>query len=123
MEKEQNELLQQLAEKMGTTTEYLWSVLLKQAPIDSTTTLIQIALVVLFGYVIYKLHLKFSKKKEDGYSNEYDNNPQIEILMFVSVCIFGILAIASFFCIQSVINGYVNPEYWALKQILDTINN
>lgn len=37
-------LLTQLAEKLGTTTEYLWAVLLKQAPIDAIGQLVSIVL-------------------------------------------------------------------------------
>lgn len=39
MEEKTIKLIEQLAQKLGTTTEYLWAVLLKQAPIDATVVL------------------------------------------------------------------------------------
>lgn len=119
MEQNTKELIETLAAKLGTTTEYLWSVLIKQAPIDATVTLIQIILTGIFGYILLKLHRKFSKEI-DNYSF-YDNNDWAIIPMVLSAIIFGLLAIISFFCIGDVFNGYFNPEYWALKQVFNFV--
>ena len=39
-------VIQNLANKLGTTSEYLWAVLIKQAPISGTVDLILYALTV-----------------------------------------------------------------------------
>jgi hypothetical protein len=119
-------LLEQLAAKFGTTTEYLWGALLRQAPIDSTINLIQIALVMLFGGFLYKTHKRLMKKESNGdYAETYYEKYEMgaTLPMVIGVIIFAVFFIASFFCIPDVINGYLNPEYWALDKILSSFSD
>lgn len=119
MNKETTELLQQLANKLGTTTEYLWGVLIKQAPIDATTTLVQFILLGLFGFGLLRMHKRFlSRDSYDGYGFVGDFPA---ILMSVSVIVWALLVITGFFCIGDVVNGFFNPEYWALNKVMDKL--
>lgn len=120
MNTETNELLERLAQKLGTTVEYLWSVLIKQAPISSTVTLFQFALIITFGIVLYRLHIKFSKETYNKNSIYYEYQEAAAIPMIVGFLIFLLLAVCGFFCIEDMINGFINPEYWALSKILST---
>lgn len=122
MNKETNELIEKLAQKMGTTTEYLWSVLIKQAQIDAWTSIFQYLLIVIFGIILYRLHKKFSFEPEghNSYSMYYDKD-YLGYLMGISAAIFAILAVCAFFSITDTVNGFLNPEYWALRRVLDAI--
>jgi len=122
MNENTTKLIEQLAEKMGTTSQYLWSILIKQAPVDATITLIQILISIAFALILYKIHKKLSKSDKDGY-NRYDDNEFTVIIMAVALCSVIILLIASFCCIGDVINGYFNPEYWALDKVLHSIKS
>lgn len=117
MEKETAALIEKLAAKLGTTTEYLWMVLIKQAPLDSTITLFQGLLIALFGWVLWKAHKKIETK--DG----YDGRSGLEYSIGMILCglVFLTLSLAFFFEIPSVFYGFVNPEYWALQEILDKL--
>lgn len=121
MNQQTAELLEKLATKLGTTSEYLWKVLIKQAPISATTTLFQTLLVVAFGVVLYKLHKRFSEPKDKYENSLYEDSSNLQLVMGVLTFIFVILAITSFFFIEDVINGYFNPEYWALDRILHSL--
>jgi len=112
MDSNTKELLEQLAAKMGTTSQYLWSILLKQAPIDATISLIQIIFTLLLGYALFKLHVKFNE------SEAYDNDATW-IIMGCLVIIYLIFLCIAIACISFVVNGYFNPEYWALNRVLD----
>lgn len=120
-------LLEQLANKMGTTSEYLWNILLRQASIDATITLIQYALLAIAGIALYKIHLRLSKPiKSDTYGSDWDSysdNDFYGVIMVASLIVYSILIIAAFFCVGSVINGYFNPEYWALDRLLDAVKS
>jgi hypothetical protein len=112
MNEETAKLLETLATKLGTTSEYLWSVLLKQAPIDATISLFQTAVVFFIGYLLYK--------KRGIVNREYDERLPI----FVAVAIvWSILSFITIMCIGDIINGYLNPEYWALERILHSIHS
>ena len=115
-------LLEKLAEKLGTTSQYLWQVLIKQAPISATINLIEIILVGVFGVILWKLHKKFYGNmpgKEYSYYSEMEE--LIIVPMMVGMMIFVVVAIAGFCSIETIITGFVNPEYWALNKILDKI--
>jgi len=121
MNEQTTKLIEQLSQKLGTTTEYLWSVLLKQAPIDATVTLFQTLCVMLFGLALWKIHKRLMKKEsEDKYSETgYEKYEEGAIVpMIIATIIFAILFTIYFCCIGDIVNGYFNPEYWALERIL-----
>jgi len=115
-------LLEQLSQKMGTTSEYLWKVLLKQAPIDATISLIQTILIIFFGLMLYKIH-KYLMKWVDsrGYNGYEKYEEAASVPMIVGMIVFIILFIYAFCCIENVISGYFNPEYWALNRVLSIL--
>ena len=117
-------MLQQLAAKLGTTTEYLWGILLRQAPIDATINLIQSLLILVYCFFIYKKHKSLSEVKDyNGYKERgYDHyNDNVSILMIIGCVVGIILLFAMFFTVDNVINGYFNPEYWSLNKILNAV--
>ncbi len=109
-------LLEKLAEKLGTTTEYLWKVLIKQAPINSLIDLLQY-LIIIVGCFIWWKYAKFTHKKvnDENWDDITYAGPAI------TGVILAILVIAMFFCLHTTIVGFLNPEYWALKYILNRI--
>lgn len=125
MENETNKLIEQLAIKLGTTTEYLFGILVKQAYYDSLISLFQFLLLGIFIFIFYKIHKKLSLVKEyNGYERTgycyYGESATLS--MFSIGAILVILTVICFFYLPSVINGFINPEYWALEKILNKIN-
>lgn len=112
-------LIEQLARKLGTTSEYLWAVLIKQAPISALTDLLYFILVIIGGIILWKIHKYLSKDRgEDKNSIYYDEENIVIIPMFIVSIVWAIIFIACFFSIGDIINGFFNPEYWALKEVL-----
>lgn len=106
-------LLQQLAEKIGTTTEMLWGVLLKQAAIDGILGAIFIVASVVISIVLITL---LKRKLMD---EEYEFLD--ESLDIVCVLVPVILIVVSAVLTRDVIACFVNPEYYALKEILNAL--
>ena len=121
MNTEITNLLATLADKLGTTSEYLWGILLRQAPISATVILIQIIFTVLSGIFLWKLHKYFSKETDERYSMYERSNGGLEVLLIIFSVLILIIGIVSFFQIENVLNGYFNPEYWALNKILNIL--
>lgn len=115
------ELLEKLAEKLGTTTEYLWGVLIKQAPISAASDLLYFILVVFGGIVLYKVHRKLAKEEDDGDSIYYDLEEAAIVPMVFASIVWAILFIVCFFSIDNIITGFFNPEYWALDEVMSLI--
>lgn len=111
-------IIEELAKKLGTTSEYLWGVLVKQAPINSTIDVFLVLIIMLFGFVLYKIHKKLMLKNENGKTGYYEHEEMVCIPRILAVILFFTLFVTSFFLIKDIIIGYFNPEYWALDKIL-----
>jgi hypothetical protein len=117
-------LLEKLSVKLGTTTEYLWKVLIMQAKISALQSLFYILSVVIIGIVLFRLHVRFSKViKDNRYNNNtYEDSDYIGGIMGIVAGIWLVMTICTFcFSISNMIDGFFNPEYWALNEILSKI--
>jgi hypothetical protein len=124
MNKETIKLIEVLANKLGTTSEYLWSILLRQAPIDAALNLLQMAIVVALWFVFLKIHKSLLVEKGNGMWSEstYKSNEGAETFMVVSFITLAAASILCLFNMHSTINGFFNPEYWAIQEILSQLN-
>ena len=121
MNDQTTKLLEQLASKLGTTSQYLWGVLLKQAPIEATIDLIQTAIIVLIGWILWKVHKKLmDDTSKISYSEHQEAVGIPMILLSIVVLVFFICA---FCCSAEIVYGYFNPEYWALHKVLELMNS
>lgn len=117
-------ILQELAKNLGVAREFLWEVLIKQQYIDGFTSLFLaiIGLVGLWG--IYKFSKWLYKKDKDFENNRYKDSYHSDNLgWIIFVTLIGIVCIILFLCgIIETINHFANPEYQALKDIMNMIN-
>jgi ABC-type multidrug transport system permease subunit len=118
MNEQTTKLIEQLAQKLGTTAEYLWTVLIKQAPISAATDALYFILVIIGGIILYRVHKYLGKETDGNNSIYYDQEENVIIPMGIAAIIWAICFIACFFSIGNIINGFFNPEYWALKEVL-----
>lgn len=104
-------LLEQLAQKLGTTTEYLMRVLTKQAFYSGLVDIFQYIIIIVGIVMWWKFKDKAHKSGEDSY---------IATWLFGGA-ILAILTIVSFFCINTTVAAFVNPDYWALDKLMSMI--
>jgi hypothetical protein len=122
MEEKTTQLLEQLAAKLGTTTEYLWGILINQAKYDALVSIIQMSFMAIIIYTTIKLHIKFSKKDKDG-KNEYYYKEDLLTIPMIFASIISLLSIVFFLTeFNSLIISICNPEYWALNKVLSIFN-
>jgi hypothetical protein len=111
------DLLAKLAEKLGTTIEHIWRVLINQAPIQVGKNVITIIILIIVNTLAMKYALGLFKGRSLG---DDDDAYQIFVMIFavillVSSSIFGMhLFLESF-------DALLNPEYWALNRILELV--
>ncbi len=111
-------LLQGLADKLGTTSTYLWSVLLKQAPVYAWVTLAEYVLTALLLLTLYR----FRKTIGPWLSELVEESEVLGVLVIIASGVaLTVWLIACVFVFQSVVTAFVNPEYWALDKVLDTV--
>jgi hypothetical protein len=123
MNQQLSALLEKLAAKLGTTTEYLWGILIKQAHISATMSLLCLAISIVGGIILFKLHKTFLIYKKDGNyeRNKYETDEALPAIMGGFAVIWLMFTIYVICTLPNIFNGYFNPEYWALKEILDSI--
>lgn len=116
-------LIRELADKLGTTTEHLWGVLVRQAIISGLTKLVIIVLWVSFMIWGYRLIIRKTKTPP---KTESDQHPDAEWGSrdegFIAWLIWSFLALWTlvFVCCEAtdIMAALFNPEYWAIKQII-----
>ena len=115
--KELATLLEQLAAKLGTTTEKLWGVLVKQAAISGAVSFIESIIFALALIWVFRFIQK--KTTPTGERDRSDWEDEGKGIAWIGFAIIAPIVIVSVFCsIENTINAFLNPEYWALSQIL-----
>lgn len=104
-------LIQQIADKLGTTAEHLWSVLIRQAPIYSITGLMEDVAFFLLCFFMWKW---ISKIQFDNWDSDFGKGAVYAVALVISAFFF--FAIGSNLSLEMA--GFFNPEYWALKQVM-----
>lgn len=111
MDQNTQQLIEKLAEKLGTTAEHLWEVLIRQAPITSAIELAMDAMLLVATYQLWKFLWNHPWKYE-----EYGCTK--ELTLGAAAVFTAILIISIALSIPSIFAGFLNPEYWALQQII-----
>jgi hypothetical protein len=108
-------LIDKLATKLGTTTEYLWGVLIAQRKAYLIGTGIQ--------YLICFATMWFGTKYIRKALKDNDNITPWQVLsVCATVIAVFIAAMASFFEIEEYVSAIINPEGYALQYILQLMN-
>ena len=111
-----------LAAKLGTTAEYLWGVLLRQAPITGAIDLaVMAAWVAMAMFLIRLVRRKTTtpaKTDEDRYPSAEWSDEGAAFAWAGAVAFALLVALIVGSELSSVVAALLNPEYWALKQIL-----
>ena len=104
-------ILQPLAEKLGTTAQYVWGLQVKQAYVDGSIALVGL----LFGMVIVGLTIFLNWKHKD---DEYYDLDLWSVISIIPI-IIGVVCIG--ITISTVFTAFINPEYYALQQLIKLV--
>jgi amino acid transporter len=108
-------VMQKLADKLGTTSEYLWSVLIRQAPLSGITDILQYAIIAICVFVYWRW-VSSDKRDFSGCGDSWPGALIVGIpLLFLVVVVF--------FWFPTTIYAFANPEYWALDRVLHAIKS
>jgi hypothetical protein len=113
--------LQKLADKLDTSATYIWDLQVRQARVELISYFIYFALLVISWMIFGALFRHFNKN--DSYYNEgWDSYNGVPVpLMVIIGLLLTCLTIGILIGIPDVITTIVNPDYWALKQLLHMV--
>ena len=115
MNEETRQMLERLADKLGTTVDHLWSVLVHQAPITASSDIAVFFASILLLYFVAKKIVK-STNDESGFLHHKEDLAVLAwIGWFIASALVGVML---FFNFEFIISGFLNPEYWALRQLI-----
>lgn len=111
-----------LAQKLGTTTEYLWSVLIQQAYLEAGLSFIQLIVWSICTFFIIKIVYRKTKTPKETKEELYPKAEWTEEGAVAAWLVTGCVTVVAFLVVgiefNNLITALFNPEYWALKQII-----
>lgn len=115
-------LIENLAEKFGTTAELLWGVLLRQAPISGTIDLVIVIVMVLSAVVLVRFVKGKTTKPAQTEDERYpcaEWRDEDAVVAWAATWVYLIITASVVICAaHEIVAAFFNPEYWALSQIL-----
>ena len=138
------ELLEQLANQLGVAVEYLWSTLVKQQYVEGVTNITMAGIGVIVVIVLlcciprltryainqHKELAEDRRKNGTGFNGSYilssyreDFYSSMKIVIPICGCVaFLVIAISTVIGVRDGIQQLLNPDYFALKEVLDAIS-
>lgn len=116
------EALAVLAAKLGTTAEYLWGVLLKQAPIQAVSDIVVcvawiVGAALTWGFVKRKTTLPVDTDYQPP-RPEWQSDAAVGCGWGLAIGVALVAALVVGVNLPGIVTALLNPEYWALRQIL-----
>jgi len=112
------EILRVLAEKFGTTTEFLWGIMIRQAYVHGITAIIcfLVTSILIFGW-----NWIWWRAEVDEETSRRDQGDRMFAIFMCRLGGLGLVFIWTCLFLSGMIEvttALINPEYWAIKQVL-----
>lgn len=125
MEEKAFEYIDAIAANLGVAAEHVYGALLKQAMVSGLRSLVYIIICLAVGYAIIKMFMRIYSDVKEGEDGLFVDSYGVSLgglfaLMFGGMALI-IMLLAIMADISNATTALLNPEYWAIKEILDTI--
>jgi len=121
MKEEITQMLRELATQLGTTTEFLWGVLIRQAFISGTYNAI-LAVVCIVTICVGSVKVKETFLTEIKQSLPYAQREKLEAWQIFTIITLSIASVISLVVLAAIsgnmMTALFNPEYWALNKVM-----
>lgn len=125
MEEKAFEYIDAIAANLGVAAEHVYGALLKQAMVSGLRSVVYIIICLAVSYVIIKMFKRIYSDVKEGEDGIFVDSYGVSLGGVFALIFGGIAIIIMFFAIMADIGNattaLLNPEYWALKEILTTI--
>ena len=108
--------IDKLAAKLGVAAEHVYGVLIKQAMINGATKIVAGSLLLIIAIVASVIIMRTIKRSDTDYWDE-----EWAAVVVAAIVLVVAPLVVSYFVMASGITAVINPEYYAIKEILDTI--
>lgn len=104
------EMLDNFAKKLGTTSDKMFGVLVKQAKIDAISSILENACLIavsIFG-IMANMHFMTNANYQQNYGYYF-------LTAAIIVCLITVFVVIN--SIGNIITGFINPQYSAMNEI------
>jgi hypothetical protein len=117
MDQKITDLLTKLAEKLGTTIEHLWRILIQQAHVQVAKNLTIMVVLAITEILISKNVFRLLKNRSFEDIDDFKSVFMLIVFIIVSVVtlIYGVRLTLDTF------DAALNPEYWAFRKIFELV--
>ena len=111
------ELLKELVEYIKTASPQLWAILIKQAYVEAVGHLLWTMFLMGVTYALYRVGKWSQVKKENDEFSDW------EYAAIFSYLVAGITFIIGFAFLVSTTKWFINPEFYAIRYILQQLGS
>lgn len=111
-----------LGEALKVGAEHVYEVLIKQQFVNSLTWLVIVLIFGIASAIVLKFAFRKDNKVDDESSYRHGDFKESTIALMIIGSALGLASIITFACTaEIVITGFVNPEYGAMKEIMNFV--
>lgn len=107
--------IESMAKSLGVAAEHVYGILVKQQVAEGIATIALMPLALIILSVILTKLVK-ALKKYDGWDNTHIMIPTVLV-----ACVLGVASIVALVMIPGGLMKIMNPEYYAIQEIMDVI--
>jgi len=123
-----NSVIDNLANKLGTTVSNVYPMLVKQAAVDAwvNLTFMILSMIAIITTIIYtyKTYAGYDSDGNCAYTKaERKGQEKVIVITTIALCILSFIGlIVILCCFNDTITAFANPQYYALQKLLDIIS-
>lgn len=114
--------IDQLAQSLNVASEHVYEALLKQAMVSGIVSALVAALalgiIIVLSVIVFTLWKRALNEDHRMYDTEEASFHTVIIAVFVGVATFVFVG-----CAYDALTALLNPEYWAIKEVLNAVKN
>lgn len=112
------EYIENIGSVVSKSTEYGFEMLVRNQLYEGVTG----SVLVLLGFIVTLVFIILAVKKYKQ-SNKKESDPELSFLVFSGFSVlFGFISFINLFRISEMVLKILNPEYYAIKEIIDVIS-
>lgn len=107
--------IEELAQSLRVAAEHVYGLLVRQQVISGIVTVVSILLA---GVVLVAVFSKLLKRQKEVSEEGYDTTEHEFAIVFLGI-VLAVVIVVSIIIVPSSVNQIFNPEYYAIKEIMD----
>lgn len=111
--------IDQLAQSLNVASEHVYEALIKQAMVSGITSIVWAVIFGIATVIVLCVGFMSAKREYDRYG--FDHDVFMTILFTLIAASFTVIPFG--ISVENALTALLNPEYWAIKEVLNAIKS